>query len=96
MADDAPIARRLRVTGRVQGVWYRGWIRAQAAELGLDGWVRNRQDGAVEMVVAGKPAAVALLTQRAWQGPPQAAVTEIEDNAWSEPVAPGFVQLPTV
>ena len=42
---------QLRITGKVQGVWYRRWTVGQAKALGLNGWVRNRQD-ASELVVS--------------------------------------------
>ncbi|MCX8230641.1 MAG: acylphosphatase, partial [Alphaproteobacteria bacterium] len=41
--DDATL--RLRITGKVQGVWFRGWTVKTARGLGLTGWVRNRRDG---------------------------------------------------
>ena len=44
---------RLSITGRVQGVWYRGWTVDQAKALGLAGWVRNFTDGSVEALVNG-------------------------------------------
>ena len=44
---------RVRITGRVQGVWYRGWTVDQARHLRLAGWVRNRLDGSVEAVFSG-------------------------------------------
>ena len=47
---------RVRITGRVQGVYFRGWTRDEAARLGLDGWVRNEADGSVTALIAG-PAA---------------------------------------
>jgi acylphosphatase len=45
---------RLRITGRVQGVGYRAFVEMQAEMLDLEGWVRNRRDGSVEAVAAGK------------------------------------------
>ncbi|MEM2035841.1 MAG: acylphosphatase [Candidatus Caldarchaeum sp.] len=44
---------RARVYGRVQGVWFRSSMKELADELGLDGWVRNVEDGSVEDVIAG-------------------------------------------
>jgi acylphosphatase len=87
---------RLRITGRVQGVWYRGWTVAQARELGLDGWVRNRRDGSVEAVVSGASEQVEELIARCRIGPPAAEVDRVHVTPEAEPVASGFHQKPTV
>ena len=87
--------RRLLVHGRVQGVWYRGWTVDQAAELGLDGWVRNRRDGTVEILVSGPDDAVADLIARCRRGPPAARVERIEEVDADEVPAAGFAQRPT-
>ncbi|WP_294191526.1 acylphosphatase [uncultured Sphingomonas sp.] len=71
------IRRRLVVTGRVQGVFFRDWTVEQARALGLDGWVRNRADGSVEMVVAGAPEMVETMTARVRQGSPASRVDDI-------------------
>lgn len=71
-------ARRVRVTGRVQGVFFRAWTQQQARELGVHGWVRNASDGSVEAHLEGDEAAVKTLIQRLWQGPPSADVEEVE------------------
>ena len=44
---------RVVITGRVQGVCFRAWAQDNARALGLDGWVRNRRDGAVEALFSG-------------------------------------------
>lgn len=59
---------RVRITGRVQGVWYRGWAIGQARQLGLSGWVRNRQDGSVEAVLHGPELAVRTMVERCREG----------------------------
>ena len=87
--------RRLRVTGRVQGVWYRGWAVEQAVMLGVDGWVRNRRDGSVELLVSGPDAAVEALIRRCHQGPPAAQVERVETLPADEAVPAGFRQLAT-
>ena len=72
------IARQLRVTGRVQGVFFRQWTVEQARELGVSGWVRNCPDGSVEAHVAGEEAAVAQLIERMRRGPPAAKVERMQ------------------
>lgn len=95
MSEDR-IARRLRIHGRVQGVFYRGWTVETADALGLDGWVRNRIDGTVEALVAGPAAAVEELIAACHQGPPAARVDLVETEEARGIVAAGFTQKPTV
>ena len=87
---------RLRITGRVQGVWYRGWTVDQARELGLDGWVRNRRDGSVEAVVSGPAELVEELIARCRLGPPAAVVQRVEVAPGADSVSRGFHQKPTI
>lgn len=68
-----------RVTGRVQGVGYRWWVRRQAEALALTGWVMNaNSERAVELVAEGSVAALDELERRLWQGPDGARVDAIE------------------
>jgi len=69
--------RRLVITGRVQGVWFRGSMAQEAQRLGVTGWVRNRADGSVEAMVAGTAEQVAALLNWARRGPPNAAVEHV-------------------
>jgi acylphosphatase len=68
----------LRIHGRVQGVWFRESMRAEAERLGVTGWVRNAPDGSVEAVVQGAETAVDALVDWARIGPPQARVDRIK------------------
>ena len=52
----AKTTRHVIISGRVQGVWFRGWTKQQASSLGLTGWVRNRRDGTVEAIFQGDAA----------------------------------------
>lgn len=72
------VTRRVVVHGTVQGVGFRESMRREATRLGVTGWVRNRQDGAVEAVVQGALAAVEAIVAWAGHGPPSAEVTSIE------------------
>jgi acylphosphatase len=87
---------RVRITGRVQGVWYRGWMADQARRLDLSGWVRNRRDGSVEAVFSGPEQAVRAAIDLCRQGPPAARVREVTEQIETAPVEPGFRQAPTV
>jgi acylphosphatase len=81
---------RFIVRGRVQGVFYRAATAERAADLGLDGWVRNLSDGRVEIVAAGVPEAIEALATWLWEGPPNASVSAVALEEWIEAVAPGF------
>lgn len=71
---------RLRITGRVQGVWYRGATEQEARRLGVDGWVRNLPDGSVEALVEGDAAAVRALAAWCRTGPPGARVHDVVET----------------
>jgi acylphosphatase len=87
---------RVVISGRVQGVWYRGWTVDEARARGLDGWVRNRRDGTVEAVFQGQATAVAEMVAACHQGPPLARVVAVETHPHDDPVAPGFAQAPSM
>ena len=91
------VSRRILVTGRVQGVWFRGWTQQQAQALGLAGWVRNRKDGAVEIIAAGPEAAVTELIALCHQGPSSARVDEVAVDDYSGEIKMGdFAINPTL
>jgi acylphosphatase len=73
----------LVITGRVQGVFYRASARSEAERQGLTGWVRNRDDGAVEAVAEGSEAALQAFIAWCRRGPPAARVDRIEES-WAE------------
>jgi len=71
------VARRFRVSGRVQGVGFRFFAQEAAAHEGLSGWVRNLDDGQVEALVEGDRAAVERFERRIRRGPPAARVEDV-------------------
>lgn len=71
------LCRRFIVDGQVQGVGYRAATRAAARRLGLTGWVRNCEDGRVELLACGLAADLAELEQWLWQGPGPAEVASV-------------------
>lgn len=86
--------RHLTVTGRVQGVAYRAWTVGTAKELSLAGWVRNRQDGSVEITVRGEPEELDALAVRCRRGPPMALVENVVETVLEDDpdLGPFFVQ----
>ncbi|MBI4821969.1 MAG: acylphosphatase [Deltaproteobacteria bacterium] len=71
-------ARRLLVSGLVQGVGYRAWVERTALSLGLVGWVRNLADGRVEIHAEGDGVAVETLYSLCQQGPRLARVSSVD------------------
>lgn len=67
------------VTGRVQGVGFRWFVRETARRVGLAGWVYNRADGAVELAAEGDDESIALLRNAVRTGPPGSQVEEVRD-----------------
>ena len=71
------VARRLLISGRVQGVGFRWFTRDAAAREGVTGWVRNLPDGRVEAYVEGDAEAVDRMERSLRQGPPAARVSDV-------------------
>jgi acylphosphatase len=72
------VRRRVTVSGRVQGVFFRDSARQRAQAHGVAGWVRNRSDGTVEAVLEGEPDAVDRVVRFFHTGPPSARVDRID------------------
>ena len=77
---DAKIARLYRIRGRVQGVGFRYFAEKAAHELGVKGWVRNDDDGTVQVYAVGNPEQLAELAGLLWKGPGWAEVRGVEES----------------
>src|SRR5947209_2081108 len=78
MTSEEREIKRLMIRGTVQRIGFRVWVEREALNLGLKGWVRNRSDGAVEVLVAGSSEGLAAMIERCWKGPPLAKVESID------------------
>jgi len=76
---------RAVVSGQVQGVGYRDFVRRRAEEAGLTGWVANRPDGSVECVAEGGDEALRELIAELWKGPMLGRVDRVEVNEEEKP-----------
>ncbi|PWC54323.1 acylphosphatase [Azospirillum sp. TSO22-1] len=85
----------VRISGRVQGVWYRGWTVERASALGLNGWVRNRADGTVEALFAGPADRVDAMLAACREGPPAAVVRDVAVEPAPDPGGGPFEQRAT-
>jgi acylphosphatase len=74
-----PVTRSFRVTGKVQGVYFRHSTRVEAERLGVRGVARNMPDGSVEVLVHGSREAVDELVEWLSRGPPHARVAGVEE-----------------
>ncbi len=78
MSDVDKICRHIYLSGRVQGVGFRAFVRKNARLLDLEGWVKNLPDGRVEAIVAGPEKKVEKLIDLMRDGPDLARVSDIE------------------
>lgn len=76
--SDELARRRIRVHGRVQGVFFRASTRIEANRLGLTGWVLNHVDGSVELEIQGPADALEAMSTWCREGPPMARVERVE------------------
>lgn len=88
------------ISGLVQGVGYRQWLRGRALAAGVTGWVRNRADGTVEAVLSGPPEAVEMLVAAARTGPRGARVAAIDRHeaqaSLADHMSDDFVIAPSI
>ena len=73
------VERRFRVTGTVQGVYFRHSTRLEAERLALSGYARNLPDGSVEVAARGAPEVVEQLCRWLHRGPKSARVEAVEE-----------------
>ncbi len=74
------VAKLYRVRGRVQGVGFRYFVEQSAKALGIRGWVRNDDDGTVEVYALGTSAQLSELAGMLWQGPRWAEVRGVDET----------------
>lgn len=80
------ISMRFKVTGKVQGVWFRASTQEVANQLGLTGWAANLPDGSVEVIASGEKGKVNELHAWLKKGPELARVDEVqfEELSWKD------------
>ena len=95
---DSVESRLVRIRGIVQGVGFREACVRQARAVRVTGWVRNRTDGSVEVMVQGSPEQLAEMCAWLRNGVPSAVVDTLEVNALRSPVdrLDQFERLPTM
>lgn len=94
--EDDVTSLRLRVEGFVQAVGYRHFAIQEALRLGLDGWIRNRADGTVEILVSGATKPVEAFVAAAMKGPPGSRVKNVELHKAEPPADKGFHRRPSI
>ena len=84
---------RIRVSGRVQGVWYRAGAQSKARELGLTGFARNESDGTVYIEAEGPEENLQAFLEWCREGSIAARVEQVN---WEEGKQVGYRQFTTV
>lgn len=79
-----------RITGHVQGVWFRAWLRDTATAQGVAGWVRNEEDGSVTALLSGSAERVDAVAAALHRGPSRAQVASVTLIQAEAPRGKGF------
>lgn len=88
---------RIIISGKVQGVGFRAWLRAEALKRDLTGWVRNRRDGTVEALLAGTQKQVDAMLALCHVGPAASHVARVRNFPYIDtPPLEGFMTLSTM
>jgi acylphosphatase len=96
MSDMDITSLRLRIEGHVQAVGYRNFVIEEARKLGVDGWVRNRSDGSVEVLACGETKAVEALIASCARGPEGSRIKHIDMETVEAPAEKGFNRRPSI
>ena len=75
--EEAFVTYHILISGMVQGIGFRSWTKRHAKRLRITGWVKNREDGAVEAMVQGQNTSTQVLLDLLHHGPPLAAITSV-------------------
>ena len=94
MSEEPLLVWRIVVEGHVQGVGYRHFARRIALRFGVSGWVRNRRDGAVEMLVAGPADKIEAALAELRRGPLGRACARLQDRFDQRDGAPDRLRDP--
>ncbi|MES2095446.1 MAG: acylphosphatase [Pseudomonadota bacterium] len=86
------VMQRVLVSGKVHQVGYRDFTIRHAHRLGVTGWVRNRTDGTVEIMVSGEEEAVAALVEACREGSPLSRVDHVEAYVEAGQPVKGFTK----
>mgnify|MGYP002725734968 CR=1 FL=1 len=84
------VCKRVKIIGRVQGVWFRDTTQRKAAELGVRGCVRNEPDGSVAAEFHADDAVMAEMLDWCWIGSPNSKVERVDVNDCDDPAPEGF------
>ena len=82
--------RQFLVSGRVQGVYFRAFVRQHAVALGITGYAKNLADGRVEVLATGELAAIDALRGHLHVGPPMSEVRHVEEREAAPSARSGF------
>jgi acylphosphatase len=87
---------RLKIEGFVQAVGYRNFAITEARKLGLDGWIRNRSNGNVEILISGENGAVETFVAACARGPEGSQVKSVDLEKAEPPAEKGFNRRPSL